>query len=483
MFEKNSNSSMSGLILVIVLFLVAIILIVVLMLYQFYEGYQFVSDRSKRILEVVSAANDGVTELIRRQNKEMYLFNEINYEKINESYGVLKPISVFNNRRLWKVITQIQPNPLINTEMRYKLNLSVQDSYGVSSNDVAVEVERLDLMNYQYYSDSQFNSISEFYVGRVYSPSIDIVKEGVRFWNRVEYVNWINNAGNGKFLSSVNKLAIEYPSLKEVVNFSKLENSTKESGKCGRGIGLYIGEDADAEYAKVINELFRMNDGDYYIDLWRLKCNGANGFVEYNDVDLPRYDSSKEGFNGIIYIDGNLHLGWLEEKFSSLLQNREAKFKNDFHAESNCSITIATKPKANIYIENNLTGLDNKDKLYLIAGGVFYISYPAVNYVKASMLSTGEVMGYSLLFYETRDKNEHFRNRATTNYQFKLIGNMIFAGRSMLDIFSSDERSVKFYFDEGLVNEEHYCYPKIPLWRINPGSYGVLWEQPQKIME
>lgn len=483
MHEKNCNRCMSGMILAIVLFLVTMILIVVLMLYQFYEGYQLILDRSKRILEAVSAANDGVIELIRKQNREMYLFNVMNYEKMSDTYGILKPISVHNDRRLWKVTVRVQPNPLRVKDMRYKLDLLIQDSHGISSNNVAVEIEALDLMNYQYYSDSQFSSISEFYVGRIYSPSIDIVKQDVRFWNRVEYVNWISNAGDAMFLSLVNKLDSEYLSLKEIVNFSKLEKSTKENGKCGRGIGFYIGVDGDAEYTKVINELFKINDGDYFIDLSRLKCNGANGFIEYNEVGLPRYDGSEERFNGIIYIDGNLHLGELKEKDLGVSQNENGKLRNDFYSEVNCSITIATKPGADIYVESNLMGLGYKNKLYLIAGGVFYILYPSVNYVKASMLSTGEVMGYSLLFYEIYANKKHLTNKMTTNYQITLIGNLIIAGRSMLEIFNGEEGAVKFYFDEGLINKEHYCYPNIPFWRIRPGSYGILWESSEKIIE
>ncbi len=477
--ERNLSS---GFILPLTLLVITLILVIILIFWQMYEFSYFLLLRSKQIISNLDIAKEGINEVLMRQNSNSrYLFDERNYEQLNEEYAVLKYIEMFdkNRSKIGGVSIKIKPNPLIEERLNYNLEIAVRDRRGELGNIINVGIEKLDLMKYQYYSETSIGVSNGFYIGRLYAPQIEVLKGGINFWNRVEYVNWLDDRGSN-FLDTLIKLPIEYPKLRAVIDFSELENATKKSNICGNGIGFYIGQDGFDEYVDLINKLFRIGEDVYFIDLDLLKYGRGEDFIEYNGVELLRYDGLSGSFNGIIYVDGDLLLGKSRE---NIKKGGTSTLESSTELGGECNLLVITGLNHDIYIEDEKVSLSGGCSLYLISGGVIYFAYPIVNEIRASLLALGDREGYSILFYNKKDFKKFDKDGDKLDYSIVLRGNKILSGMSILDILKEEGNLFKFYYDDELMINKNKCYPSIPIWRISLGTYKVVWENAEIINE
>jgi len=474
----------NGVILPLALLIVGIMMLIALIFNQFYEVNAFVMNRSKKMMEGIGLANKAIREVLRRQNDDAsYLFDENNYEEMMDEYATLKMIELFNDEgdKEGVAIIKVKPNPLKERKLSYKLEISAEDTKHVTKMLIELEIGMVDLTEYQYYDEKIFAADEKFYSGKVYAPQINVQKDGVNFWNKVEYWKELSGDEKANFLGGSVNIISSYPKLDTIVDFNKYKESAKTEDVCGAGIGFYIGEDAMEEYVKVITELFKIGEGSYFIDLSRLRCIGNDDYIMYDGNILPRYDGSSGRFNGVIYVDGDLHI----RKKAAGVKNEDKNLHKDLGDMSryedrygNCNILIITKPGCNVYVEDDLLGLEQGGSLYLVSGGIYYISYPKVNVINASMLAVGENQGYSVLLIGDNRFNIVTEEavRLSNGYRLRIVGNMVLAGMSMLDIFAGEDEIVQFYYDDKLVKNKNICYPSIPIWREKVGTYRILWE-------
>ena len=307
-------------------------------------------------------------------------------------------------------------------------------------------------------------SLSCMFSGKIYSPLIRILRNGVHFWNSVEYRS-IENEKKAIFHYLKNKIIFPFPSLGSAVQFERLKRATQTgSSVCGTGIGLYIGPEGSLEYQQLISTLFMRKDDIYQIDLTRFKCRNNDGFVEYNGVDLPRYDYSHSAFNGIIYVEGEAHvwgiLGGRSHEDHFIIDKEENPDPKDYYAgpdgagnnsysnntldefedmnnngyldapEGSCNLIIVTKPGSSLYIDHNIFQLAypnwENHKLLLISGGTMHLSAssPKATVIEASLLAIGKHNELSFIVDWGSPGNDRIDNywaeMSNGNYQYDI---------------------------------------------------------------
>ncbi len=423
--------------------LLVIILMLIMLLFSFYmiEHHSLsilIYKRNEQVMLSENVAQEGLKILLQRQNEDSnYFFDKDNYEKLTEDFAVFKPIEITdqNNEILGKAVIKIIPNPIIYPQSQYDTEIEALHLPSQSRQIMETKISAIHFQEYQYFSEEEANINSKEIFGKIYSPYIYISEEQVSFWNNVEFLMSIINEEKGIYYSPKHQLVKPYLSLNKIINIHHLKEATQKSFICGNGIGLYIGKEGSPDYIEIINKHFRRDDSSYQIDLGKIKCNDASKFISYNNETLPRFDGSESAFNGIIYVDGDVHIwgilgGRSEEDFfiidknenpeklypgpdglgnntysNNFLDKGEDLNKDEYLEPSNkgCNLIIISGQGFPIIIDHNIFQPSypnwKENKLFLISGGIIQLaSYsPKTTIIEASMIAMQKLNGFSFI--------------------------------------------------------------------------------------
>jgi len=432
--ERKQNGS---------ILLLVIILMLIMLLFSFYmiEHHSLsilIYKRNEQLMQSENIAQEGLKILLERQNKDSnYFFNKDNYDKLTEDFAVFKPIEIMDQNKeiLGKASIKIIPNPIIYAQSKYDIEIEALHLPSHSKQIITAKISAIHFQEYQYFSEEEVNINSKEIFGKIYSPYIYISEEQVDFWNIVEYLKSIINEEKGIYYAPKHQLAKPYLALNKIINIHHLKEATQKSFICGDGIGFYIGKEGSSDYTEIINKHFRRDDSSYQIDLGKIKCNDASKFISYNNEVLPRFDGSNSAFNGIIYVEGDVHIwgilgGPSEEdffiidknenteklypgpdgignnKYSNNMLDKGEDLNNDGYLEPSnkgCNLLIVSGQGFSIIIDHNIFQPSypnwKENKLFLISGGIIQLaSYsPKTTIIEASMIAMQKFNGFSFI--------------------------------------------------------------------------------------
>ena len=225
--------------------------------------------------------------------------------------------------------------------------------------------------------------------------------------------------------------------MRDAIDFENLKRASQINAQCGTGIGLYIGPEGSPEYKQMIDTHFRREGNTYQIDLTKFKCRGKDGFAEYNGIELPRFDGTQSIFNGIIFVEGQVHVWGImggrsnEDYFvidkeenpdpeqyypgtdgagnntysNNFLDRYEDDNKNGYldAPGGSCNLLIVTSLGSSLYIDHNIfqPAYPNwkNHKLFLLSGGTMHLSAssPKTTIIEASLIVLGKHNGLSFI--------------------------------------------------------------------------------------
>jgi hypothetical protein len=206
-----------------------------------------------------------------------------------------------------------------------------------------VEIDALSLLDFAMYSEGSLTYVPPgVWYGRTYINGNFKITGGCPppevFMKKVEYTGTISGQSCGDFREGVAKIK-PYPSLTSLVDLAFYEDAVKTANVCGTGLGLFIGNSGSAAVKAQSLDLFGMHDGgapgvDKLDDLtkWLAADDEAVTGCAFKDdcyqIDLTLFDFAANpityggkqligwngakltpaNFNGIIYVDGELHI-------------------------------------------------------------------------------------------------------------------------------------------------------------------------------
>lgn len=206
-----------------------------------------------------------------------------------------------------------------------------------------VELDALSLLDFAMYSEGSLTYVPPgTWYGRTYINGNFKITGGCPppevFMKKVEYTGTISGQSCGDFREGVAKID-PYPSLTSLVDLDFYEDAVENSNVCGTGMGLYIGNSGSSAVKNQSNDLFGMkdtgkpgvddltdsskwsaaqgeavtgcmNDDDcYQIDLTLFDF--AANPITYGGKQLVGWNGAKltpASFNGVIFVDGELHI-------------------------------------------------------------------------------------------------------------------------------------------------------------------------------
>jgi hypothetical protein len=431
-YVHNNVKQERGMALVIVFILLMVVFLVMLAYLEFYQSTVLVLKRNQQVMENRTLEQEAISIILTRQNQNpLYLFTESNYEKSDEQEAVLKPVVIrgIDTTVRGSAGVTIRPNPMLEYAPEYNLDITVTQNPSQARGEAHVVISPVYFSGYQYYSEDAMIITTGSFAGKVYAPVLRMNRKGTDFWHTVEYGK-IENEHNAIFHVNKQKMILPYPSLRAVIDFQTLKRAAQSNNKCGKGIGLYLGPEGSLEYQTIIDKQFKRSEGIYQIDLTRLRCNNPEEFIEYRGTVLPRYDSSFSKFNGVIYVEGELHIwgisggrsaedfytldkeenpdpeqyyrgpdGYGNNAYSNNVLDAGEDWNNNGYLDEpggGCTLIVVTAPGHSLYIDHNIFQIPFPNRknhtIMLISGGVVHLSSssPKTTVIEASIIALGK---------------------------------------------------------------------------------------------
>ncbi|MBA2564733.1 MAG: pilus assembly PilX N-terminal domain-containing protein [Gemmatimonadetes bacterium] len=348
--QRPAGTGERGIALVTTLIIMSVIL--------FLGTFALVSSRSeirtsanyRGRLQAQYFAESGIDEIVGYQNdltaSPRYLFNPAKYTRMASDSSVLNDLKATDPKTGKQVGTIhrviLDKNPAAEPPP-YRLRTTATMNDG-SQAEYEVEVNALSLLDFAMYAEGSLGYVTPgMWLGRTYvNGNISIWGDCSTpeiFMKKVEYTGNLSGAPCGDFREGSFKI-LPYPPLTSLVDLGYYENAGTKAGYCGDGIGLYIGVvQGPGSVQDQSRSLFLMEDvpkpgvenlasisdwsnskgeavngcmnaaGCYQIDLTLFDF--AADTVTYGGIGLLDVTGAKllrKNFNGVIYVDGELHV-------------------------------------------------------------------------------------------------------------------------------------------------------------------------------
>ena len=294
-------------------------------------------------------AESGMDLTVGHQNdlsgSPRYLFDPKNYSSMSADSSVFKDLDAKDPATGKKVGTIrrviVGKNPA-SQPPPYTLRSTATLLDG-SQATYEVELDALSLLDFAMYSEGSLTYVPPgAWYGRTYINGNFRITGGCPppevFMKKVEYTGTISGQSCGDFREGVEKID-PYPPLTSLVDLDFYEDAVEKSNVCGTGMGLYIGNSGSTAVKNQSNDLFGMKDtGKLGVDnltsatQWAAaKDVAVTGCLNMDDcyqIDLTLFDFAANpityggkqlvgwngakltpaNFNGVIFVDGELHV-------------------------------------------------------------------------------------------------------------------------------------------------------------------------------